>query len=128
MHPAVIPENYLREWKEHAPWKTDSMVEQDLIICRSLVMLFANPVLAQHLAFRGGTALHKLHLAPASRYSEDIDLVQIVAIASLNLRLRSGIPPGCGRVASLAAILQILSILLILSKMLAGTPGSARTP
>ena len=28
------------------------------------------------LAFRGGTALHKLHLAPAARYSEDIDLVQ----------------------------------------------------
>jgi hypothetical protein len=29
----MIPENYLREWKEHAPWKTDRMVEQDLIIC-----------------------------------------------------------------------------------------------
>jgi len=28
------------------------------------------------LSFRGGTALHKLHLAPAMRYSEDIDLVQ----------------------------------------------------
>ena len=24
---------------------------------------------------RGGTLLHKVHLAPASRYSEDIDLV-----------------------------------------------------
>lgn len=28
----MIPENYLREWKEHAPWKTDGMVEQDLLI------------------------------------------------------------------------------------------------
>lgn len=41
---------------------------------------------------RGGTALHKLYLAPASRYSEDIDLVQIRpgAIGPLidNLRLR----------------------------------------
>lgn len=74
----MIPENYLREWKEHAPWKTDSMVEQDLIICRCLVALFSNPVLSEHLAFRGGTALHKVHLAPARRYSEDIDLVQIV--------------------------------------------------
>ncbi|MEI7881066.1 MAG: nucleotidyl transferase AbiEii/AbiGii toxin family protein [bacterium] len=75
----MIPENFLREWKEHAPWKTDGMVEQDLLICRSLVMLFSNPVLSKHLAFRGGTALHKVHLAPAWRYSEDIDLVQIVA-------------------------------------------------
>lgn len=31
------------------------------------------------MAFRGGTALHKLYLAPAARYSEDIDLVQIKA-------------------------------------------------
>jgi predicted nucleotidyltransferase component of viral defense system len=31
------------------------------------------------LAFRGGTALHKLHFQPARRYSEDIDLVQIEA-------------------------------------------------
>ena len=29
------------------------------------------------MAFRGGTALHKLYLNPAPRYSEDIDLVQI---------------------------------------------------
>jgi len=29
------------------------------------------------LAFRGGTALHKLYLKPQIRYSEDIDLVQI---------------------------------------------------
>lgn len=74
----MIPENYLREWKEHAPWKTDAMVEQDLLICRCLVLLFSDPVLAKHLAFRGGTALHKVHLAPAWRYSEDIDLVQRV--------------------------------------------------
>src|SRR5467141_2772011 len=33
--------------------------------------------LASHLAFRGGTALHKLFLNPAKRYSEDIDLVQL---------------------------------------------------
>ncbi|MCF7849936.1 MAG: nucleotidyl transferase AbiEii/AbiGii toxin family protein [Kiritimatiellales bacterium] len=34
-------------------------------------------MLADSLAFRGGTALHKLYFAPAPRYSEDIDLVQI---------------------------------------------------
>ena len=54
-------------------------VEQDLVICRALVELFSHPVLAEALAFRGGTALYKLHLKPAARYSEDIDLVQMRA-------------------------------------------------
>jgi predicted nucleotidyltransferase component of viral defense system len=31
--------------------------------------------LRTQIAMRGGTLLHKVHLAPASRYSEDIDLV-----------------------------------------------------
>ena len=73
----MIPEAFLREWREHTPWSSDRMVEQDLIICRSLVAIYSHPELAQRLAFRGGTALHKLFLAPARRYSEDIDLVQV---------------------------------------------------
>ncbi|RPI77034.1 MAG: hypothetical protein EHM45_10705 [Desulfobacteraceae bacterium] len=40
--------------------------------------MFSNSLLAEHLAFRGGTALFKLHMAPL-RYSEDIDLVQVHA-------------------------------------------------
>ena len=75
----MIPELFVQEWKAHAPWPTDAMVEQDLIICRSLVAIFSHPVLSRQLTFRGGTALHKLHLAPPSRYSEDIDLVQAEA-------------------------------------------------
>jgi predicted nucleotidyltransferase component of viral defense system len=35
--------------------------------------------LKEALAFRGGTALYKLHLKPPARYSEDIDLVQVSA-------------------------------------------------
>ena len=50
---------------------------QTLIISRTLVELFSDDFLREHLAFRGGTALHKLYLTPAPRYSEDIDLVQI---------------------------------------------------
>jgi predicted nucleotidyltransferase component of viral defense system len=73
----MIPEVFLREWREHTPWQTDRMVEQDFIICRSLVAIYSHPYLANRLAFRGGTALHKLHLMPARRYSEDIDLVQV---------------------------------------------------
>lgn len=49
-----------------------------LVISRALEEIFSNPVLHDALAFRGGTALYKLHL-PAARYSEDIDLVQTKA-------------------------------------------------
>ena len=65
------------DWERIYPWQTREMVEQDLIICRALVALFNDEYLASHLAFRGGTALHKLFLQPQPRYSEDIDLVQI---------------------------------------------------
>jgi predicted nucleotidyltransferase component of viral defense system len=41
-----------------------------------LVDLFAQPALAGAIAFRGGTALHKLALPRPGRDSEDIDLVQ----------------------------------------------------
>jgi predicted nucleotidyltransferase component of viral defense system len=44
------------------------MVEQDLIICRALVSIFSDELLASQLAFRGGTALHKLYLSPQPRY------------------------------------------------------------
>jgi predicted nucleotidyltransferase component of viral defense system len=38
---------------------------------------FSDAFLASQVALRGGTVLHKVHLAPASRYSEDIDLVLV---------------------------------------------------
>lgn len=44
-----------------------------------MVEIFSDDLLRDNLAFRGGTALHKLYLNPASRYSEDIDLLQIKA-------------------------------------------------
>ena len=73
----MIPEAHLRGWRENAPWSEDAMVEQDLLICRALVAIFGDAFLSEQLAFRGGTALHKLYLYPQRRYSEDIDLVQI---------------------------------------------------
>lgn len=73
----MIPEYFIQEWREQAPWTETYMVEQDLIICRALVSIFSDEFLAANLAFRGGTALHKLYLSPQPRYSEDIDLVQI---------------------------------------------------
>ncbi len=74
----MIPKPAIAKWRTHAPWKEFAQVEQDLIISRALVEIFTSDYLSEHLAFRGGTALHKLYLHPAPRYSEDIDLVQII--------------------------------------------------
>lgn len=57
------------------PWPGLHQVEQDLLLCRAMAALFSDPFLKGQIAMRGGTLLHKVHLAPASRYSEDIDLV-----------------------------------------------------
>lgn len=73
----MIPQIYITQWKKNVPWSSDYQVEQDLIIERALIELFSDTELREQLAFRGGTALHKLYLKPQARYSEDIDLVQI---------------------------------------------------
>ena len=75
----MVIKDAISEWKNFLPWKNDEMVEQDLIICRALCALFNDDYLAERLAFRGGTTLHKLYIQPQQRYSEDIDLVQINA-------------------------------------------------
>lgn len=72
----MIASDYIAAWRQNAPWLQGYQVEQDLVICRALVEIFRRPILAEALAFRGGTALFKLHMPPA-RYSEDIDLVQV---------------------------------------------------
>jgi predicted nucleotidyltransferase component of viral defense system len=57
------------------PWSAQYQVEQDLLLCRAMAALFDDSFLSTQIAMRGGTLLHKVHLAPAARYSEDIDLV-----------------------------------------------------
>lgn len=75
----MIPQSYITAWRKQAPWQENYQIEQDLIIQRALIALFSDDFIRKRLAFRGGTALHKLFLAPAARYSEDIDLVQVKA-------------------------------------------------
>ena len=65
------------QWSKQVPSNDNAQIEQDLIISRALVAIFSDEFLSSQLAFRGGTALHKLYLSPQPRYSEDIDLVQI---------------------------------------------------
>jgi predicted nucleotidyltransferase component of viral defense system len=69
-----------------------------LVICRALVDIFSDPFLADAVAFRGGTALHKLYLTPPARYSEDVDLVQVKAgpIGSIMDAIRRTLDPWLG--------------------------------
>lgn len=73
----MIPQAFITEWSQQVPWRNIEQVEQDLVICRALLEIFSDEWLSNSLAFRGGTALHKLYLQPQPRYSEDIDLVQV---------------------------------------------------
>jgi hypothetical protein len=73
----VIPQAAITQWRNTVPWRSYHQVEQDLLISRALVAIFSDEFLVSTLAFRGGTALHKLYLSPQVRYSEDLDFVQI---------------------------------------------------
>ncbi len=96
----MIPGLIISEWKNSsAPWRANDKVEQDLIISRAVVEIYSHPILARHLAFRGGTALHKLFLLPAARYSEDLDFVQTEAgpIGPIFDALRDKLSPWLGK-------------------------------
>lgn len=58
-------------------WPDMRQVEQDLLLCRAMNALFSDDFLKSQIAMRGGTLLHKVYFSPASRYSEDVDLVII---------------------------------------------------
>lgn len=72
----MIPEKYVLNWRKNVEWQLLNQIEHDLIISRALVELHNNTGVSDALVFRGGTALNKLFLKPAARYSEDIDFVQ----------------------------------------------------
>lgn len=95
----MIPRAHVTAWRAHAPWASDAQVEQDLVLSRAIVELFRHPLLGSTLLFRGGTALHKVVLAPAARYSEDIDLVQAKqgAIGPVMSALRETLDPWLGK-------------------------------
>lgn len=56
-------------------YDTKTLYSQMARTC-TLEIIFSDDFLKENIAFRGGTALHKLYLNPALRYSEDIDLIQ----------------------------------------------------
>jgi predicted nucleotidyltransferase component of viral defense system len=98
----MIPIMNIIAWSAFAPWADTRQVEQDLIISRALIDLFNQPLLARELRLRGGTALHKLHLPKAARYSEDIDLVRTTGgpIGPVLDAVRGVLEPWLGRATS----------------------------
>ena len=95
----MMQQTHLTAWQAHAPWPKRSQIEQDLRLSRGVAAIFGDEVLREHLAMRGGTVLHKAHLAPAARYSEDIDLVLVKAMDTdtLDRHLRRVLTPVLGR-------------------------------
>lgn len=95
----MIQHGHLTAWQAYAPWPKRTQIEQDLRLSRGVAAIFSDSVLGEHLAMRGGTVLHKGHLAPAARYSEDIDLVLVNAIdtETLDRHLRRALTPVLGQ-------------------------------
>jgi len=90
----VIPRGAVTEWQARVPWPQPYQVEQDLILARLMIEIAQHQLLGEEFVLRGGTCLHKLHLAEPFRYSEDLDYVR---------RTRSGIKPYVDALRSIAA-------------------------
>ena len=75
----MIPQNAITAWSLDHPWPTPDQVEQDLLLSRAICAIADHPYLGEELVFRGGTALHKLHVPTAYRYSDDLDYVRTTA-------------------------------------------------
>ena len=97
----MIPTLNIVAWSTVAPWAEPRQIEQDLVLSRAIVELFADPFLHQALRFRGGTALNKLCFPVPIRYSEDIDLVRTSAgpIGPILDHARAALEPWLGPAA-----------------------------
>ena len=73
----MISSSFITEWRTFAPWPESYQVEQDLVLTKALVQIYSDPHLKEAFAFRGGTSLQKIFFTSPTRYSEDIDLVQV---------------------------------------------------
>jgi predicted nucleotidyltransferase component of viral defense system len=72
----VIPALDITNWGNTVSWPDPDQLEQDLMLARLIVDISNDEYLGNELVFRGGTCLHKLHLSPGLRYSEDLDYVR----------------------------------------------------
>ena len=73
----MILQEILEKERQRRNWKFLYQIEQDILLERALVSMYQNEHIRKTLVFRGGTALNKLFLNPAARFSEDLDFVQL---------------------------------------------------
>jgi len=94
----MIPFDFITEWRAEAPWATDAQVEQDLILSRAIVSIFKQTEVSGALAFRGGTALYKLHLRPPPgiRKTSTSCKRRLVRLATCWMRSANRSIPGWG--------------------------------
>ena len=50
----MIPQANITAWRNVAPWLDDAQVEQDLVLSRAVIKLFASEELSGKIALRGG--------------------------------------------------------------------------
>jgi len=72
----MLSADVITAWAVDHPWPARVQVEQDLLLSRAICAIATDDYLGNELVFRGGTALHKLHLPKPLRYSEDLDYVR----------------------------------------------------
>jgi predicted nucleotidyltransferase component of viral defense system len=75
----MLSVNDIAAWSITHPWVSADQVEQDFLLSRAICAIASHNYLGGELVFRGGTALHKLHLPQPLRYSEDLDYVRTSA-------------------------------------------------
>jgi len=95
----LIPRANITAWRTYASWPSNEQVEQDLVLSRAMVEMFSQALIADQIIVRGGTALNKFFFSKASRYSEDIDLVQRNAgpIGKIINTIRDALDPWLGK-------------------------------
>lgn len=77
VQPIALTHQDVLAHQQTVQWPELYQVEQDLLLSLAMTAIFNDAFLSSQVAMRGGTVLHKVHLAPAVRYSEDIDLVAV---------------------------------------------------
>ena len=75
----MISRRDIINWSGEHPWQEQDQIEQDLLLSQAICEIASDELLAEELALRGGTALHKLFLEKPLRYSEDLDYVRTTA-------------------------------------------------
>ena len=43
----MIPRAHITAWRSRAPWSSDAQIEQDLVVCRSLVETYSDGLTAK---------------------------------------------------------------------------------